>query len=43
MLLNYSDATDIEVLTTTATTYTPTVTPSPGTFFTCRAMSSSSI
>jgi len=35
MLLNYSDAT--EVLTTTAITYTPTVTRSPGTFFTLSA------
>jgi len=32
MFLNYSDATDEEVLTTTATAYTPTVTSSPGTF-----------
>jgi len=29
--LTFSDAT--EVLTTTATTYTPTVTPSPGTLY----------
>jgi len=31
--LNYSDSTDDEVITTTATTYTPTVTTSPGTTF----------
>jgi len=32
-LFNYSDATNIDVFTTTATTYTPIVTSSPGTLY----------